>query len=103
MIKSANKAAPIPARDVNECKPAMSLEQLRIKTPEGFVFRNRHGHFGDLTTTDTLCDEHPHLSWVETFRRLCQLDFGVQAISRPCRLNEFHLEPHHKTTVSVLH
>ena len=64
MIKDIDEASPIPALDVDEREPAMSLARLRIKIPEGFVFRNFHGHFGDLTITETLCDKHSHLSWV---------------------------------------
>lgn len=57
----------IPALDVNERKPTMYFIRLRLKIPKGFVCWNGHGHFGRLSNTDTLCDEHPHLSWVEAF------------------------------------
>lgn len=81
----------------------MSLTCLRIKIPEGFIFRNPHGHLGDLTITESLCDELTHLSRIEAFRWLCQLYFGVQTISILCRFNEFYLESHHKTAVNVFH
>ena len=61
------QTAPIPALDINERKPAMSLARLCIKTPERFVFRNCHDHFGALVIADAICDEHTHLSGVEAF------------------------------------
>ena len=97
------QTAPIPALDVNEREPAMSLARLRIKIPVGFVFRNCYGHLGNRTITEPLCDVHSHLSGVEAFRWLCQLDFGMQPINILSWFNEFHLESHLKTAVNVLH
>lgn len=58
MIKDIDEASPIPALDVDEREPAMSLARQCIKIPERFVFRNRHGHLGDLTITVAIRDEH---------------------------------------------